>query len=64
MLCTIPTQTGRVTLEGFNFKIRKIDVTTERTIADWTECQQILKDYFKIEIPHLANSNLAIRFAK
>lgn len=51
ILCTMPTTTGRVTLEGQSLKIRTGDATKTIEIANWSDYQKALQEHFNIEIP-------------
>ncbi|MDQ6843603.1 MAG: arylamine N-acetyltransferase [Bacteroidota bacterium] len=46
IICSLPTQYGRITLTGNIFKITDGEVITERTLHSGQEVQQVLQDYF------------------
>lgn len=48
-VCTLPTDTGRVTLTGNTLKITDHGITTEEEIKTEREAEEILWNYFKIK---------------
>ena len=49
-ICSLPTNEGRITLTGNTLKITSGANVTERELADETEVEQVLKEYYKINI--------------
>ena len=49
-ICSLPTHYGRITLTGNTLKITEKEIVTERTLNNEQEVQQVLRNYFGIEL--------------
>lgn len=48
LICSLPTNEGRITLTGNRFKITTYDNVSEKQLATESELQQVLREYFNI----------------
>jgi len=52
-MCTLPTETGRITVTGNTFKITEENNHTEQHIENEPELKKILTDYFNISLTNI-----------